>query len=419
MPQRKPLRTLSNNSSPVTRSHAARKLYATQKRATSRAPKTAKRISKAIDILDPPRQPPSLENQYTTRPEIPDTFIPLQHYFSPHEAQPTLSSDPSTPYDVFSEFWDDTVFATLVANTNEYAAKMRGPIPPPGHSCLRQWKPATMREMQKFVAQIIFMGVHGCRSLVEFWRQPAQIGGKERLSLERFQQIKRYLHIEPVQVEGRKDSEWWRKLEPLHSILKERFQRALKPGSDLAVDEMMVRFGGRSKHTYRMPNKPITQGYRIFALCWKGYTWNWLYTSRAAGIQIPDQQHYHGSTHLTPTSIAIHDLITSLPYHTHQFNVYMDNYFSNIALFQVLRELRIGACGTARQNKNAFLSDIHNDFPGLPWNHLSGAQVGSISNPILALQWEDSGSVHMLSTIHEMHQQKNSILHPHASERTL
>ena len=153
-----------------------------------------------------------------------------------------------------------------------------------------------------------------------------------------------------------------------------------------------------------MPNKPITQGYRIFALCSKGYTWNWHYTARVAGIQIPDQQYYDGSAHLTPTSMAIYDLVKILPYRTYQFNVYMDNCFSNIALLQVLRKLGIGACGTAHQNKNAFSLDIHNNFPGLPWNHLCGAQVGSISNPVLALQWEDSGSVHMLSTLHEIDQ---------------
>ena len=159
--------------------------------------------------------------------------------------------------------------------------------------------------------------------------------------------------------------EWLKKLEPLNSILQKRFQKALKPGSNLALDEMMVRFGGRSKHTYRMPNKPITQGYRILALCWKGYTWNWLNTSRAAGIQIPDRQPYCGPIHLTPTSIAVYQLVKALPYCVHQFNIYMDNYFSNIALFQVLRTLGIRACGTARQNKNAFPPDIHNSFPGL------------------------------------------------------
>ena len=153
-----------------------------------------------------------------------------------------------------------------------------------------------------------------------------------------------------------------------------------------------------------MPNKPITQGYRILALCWKCYTWNWLYSSHAAGIQIPEWQLYCGPIHLTPTSIAVYQLVKALPYCVHQFNIYMDNYFSNIALFQVLRTLGIGACSTTRQNKNVFPPKIHNSFSGLPWNHLCGAQQGSFSNPVLALQWEDSGSVHLLSTIHKIDQ---------------
>ncbi|PWW73646.1 hypothetical protein C7212DRAFT_216708 [Tuber magnatum] len=153
-----------------------------------------------------------------------------------------------------------------------------------------------------------------------------------------------------------------------------------------------------------MPSNPISECYRILALCWEGYTWNWLYTSRVSGIQLPNASEYpsHSSIHVTPTSIAIYQITQSLPYHTNQFNIYMDNYFTNIPLFQVLRELGIGACGTARENKNAFPPEFHNSFPGLPWNHLCDAEVGCISDPVLALQWEDRVSVHLLSTIRQI-----------------
>jgi len=167
----------------------------------------------------------------------------------------------------------------------------------------------------------------------------------------------------------------------------------------------MVRFGGRSKHTYSMLNKPISEGYRILALCWKGYTWNWLYTSRVSGIAA--QQPYTGSVHLTPTSAAICEMIKTLPYTSNLFNVYMDNYFTNVPLFQVLCSHGIGACGTAWKNKNAFPPELHNDYPNLPWNHLCGAQIGSYENPVLVLQWEDSGSVHMLTTIHRITEHVN------------
>ena len=134
-------------------------------------------------------------------------------------------------------------------------------------------------------------------------------------------------------------------MEPLHSLLQQRFQSALKPGPDLSVDEMMVRFGVLSKHIYCMPNKPISERYCILAVSWEGYTWNWLYTSRVSGIAV--HKVYDGLVLLTPTSAAICEMIKTLPYTSNQFNVYMDNYFTNVLLFQVLRSQGIGACGTA------------------------------------------------------------------------
>jgi len=41
----------------------------------------------------------------------------------------------------------------------------------------------------------------------------------------------------------------------------------------------MVLFKGRSFHTIKMPNKPIDQGYKIYALCEKGYTYSFLFYS--------------------------------------------------------------------------------------------------------------------------------------------
>ncbi|PWW72794.1 hypothetical protein C7212DRAFT_223286, partial [Tuber magnatum] len=170
--------------------------------------------------------------------------------------------------------------------------------------------------------------------------------------------------------------------------------------SNLSLDEMMVRFSGCSKHTYHMPNKPISEGYRILALYWQGYTINWFSTSRSTSIA--EQVLYTEPIHLTPTLSAIYQLLQVLPYQNHQLNIFMDNYFTNIALFQVLHGLNIGGCRTACQNKNAFPPDLHNAYPGLLWNHLCGALVVSPRHPVLALQWEDSGLDHFLTTIHEI-----------------
>jgi len=69
--------------------------------------------------------------------EIAETFIPLQHAFTVHEAESRFSRCDVTSYEIFEEFWDEEGFQLLVKNTNEYAALRRRPDPPPGVSQVR------------------------------------------------------------------------------------------------------------------------------------------------------------------------------------------------------------------------------------------------------------------------------------------
>ena len=119
------------------------------------------------------------------------------------------------------------------------------------------------------------------------------------------------------------------------------------PPTDVSVDEMIVRFSGRSMHTVKMRCKPTPQGYKIFAFCDAGYSF--LYYSRADSIV--------GVTlirGLSPTSSAVAHLTRTLPHSSYRFNIYMDNYFSNISLFKHPRGLQIGACGTVRPSSKEY-----------------------------------------------------------------
>ena len=73
---------------------------------------------------------------------------------------------------------------------------------------------------------------------------------------------------------------WWSKLEPMLSSFRTACQQCLIPGTEVAIYEIMVRFYGRSSDTCKMPNKPIKQGYKIFALADNGYVWHFQLSSR-------------------------------------------------------------------------------------------------------------------------------------------
>src|SRR3954454_7510540 len=137
------------------------------------------------------------------------------------------------------------------------------------------------------------------------------------------------------------------------STFREGCQRCLTPGTAVAIDEIMVRFHGRSADTYKMPNKPIKQGYKIFALADNGYVWWFQLSSRRYGIAELDKQ-----KDLTPTGSMVLQMARLLPkIDQSYFVLYLDNYFTSIPLFSKLRSENIGAVGTARP------SGI--DFPAL------------------------------------------------------
>ena len=55
-------------------------------------------------------------------------------------------------------------------------------------------------------------------------------------------------------------------MRPLLSYLEEKFKSIYDPGQDLAVDEAMIKFQGRSSLKQYMPMKPIKRGIKVWVL---------------------------------------------------------------------------------------------------------------------------------------------------------
>jgi hypothetical protein len=157
---------------------------------------------------------------------------------------------------------------------------------------------------------------------------------------------------------------------------------------------MIVKFKGRSADTNTFKKKPIKKGHKVFALCWRGYTWDWRYNSRTQGIinsgskkKARQIQASEDETELTPTSKMVLDLAKTLP-EDKLFHIYMGNYFTSVPLFQAremiatgLSNRKYGACPSLfyfrRQlscSVESFYRDIRKDAV------LISFEVGTIKN---------------------------------------
>ena len=359
-------------------------------------------------------------------------FTPLIHQSPPHQAQARIpaGTDPSSPLAFFKLFIGDGTMCELAKNTNIYAERKNA-----GMGKSRTWQETHERELKVWFAIIIYMGLHRNSAKTPrpnlCWdpEHDCIASPMRYMSLTRFEPLKKFFHISKAEDIGEPGSPtsptsssksntaqgsskrsapaWYDKVEPMTIPLRLASQKYLLPATEIAVDEMMVKFMGNSSHTIKIKYKPIKQGYKIFALCWWGYTINFTYNSRVKGIAgVPKLiAKPNEPKPLAPTYRVVDYLVSCLPYQQFPFNIYLDNLFTNVPLFSLLRQKGIGACGTTRKNSEGypdmFKKKNENGKSTYPeWNTLEGEVVGGEN--VLALLWIDENLVMMLTTIHEV-----------------
>ena len=86
---------------------------------------------------------------------------------------------------------------------------------------------------------------------------------------------------------------------------------------------------------------------------------------------------------LSLASSAVVYLAKTLPYSTRAFNIYRDNYFSNVRLFNFLHGFNIDACSKVRVNSTDFPESLKvSKSEKLDWSRMSGVVV---NNQVLAI----------------------------------
>ena len=386
-------------------------------RKTPQAPKAPRKPRTAKPSTSTPKNiyrattkvPPRLQ-------EILDDFkTPDQVHFDPFQPEtPTRKGQanlPSSfplqaePIHYFNLFFTDDLWKTITINSNQYAAfQQRQNI----EERRREWRDLILDELRVFVGATIYIGVHQELQIKDHWNIDSKSGPihpiSYHISLRRYEQIKRYLHIsnteEDIRQQYSSTDRWWYKLEPLASSLQRSFSQFYIPGSKVSIDEVMVRCFGASSHTYKMPDKPISEGYKIFALAEHGYIYSFIWSSRVKGM--PKDIILRPG--LTPTGSMVRTLAHTLP--RHGITIYLDNYFTSVPLFEELRLCQFGAIGTTRPHSTfpQELVEVKKRFAKkLEWNTL----LARVVKNTLCMAWQDNNIVLALSNVHTVHTAKD------------
>lgn len=369
----------------------------------------------------PPHSPVSKDEM---KPNLTEMLHEMPHYqdvvFEPlrmTEPFPPTVQLPSgvnieSSYSLFSLFISQELIALLSSNTNKYAFARNA-----GQSG-REWHETSASEIKIFLAILIYMGVHISPSDEDYWRTDEEPIHMPRrfMGLKRFQQIKRFFHVadpdpeaavqEAMRLNLKPNQMWWYKLEPFAPRLRAACLQHWKPSNAVSIDETMIRGFGRSQHTFKMPHKPIKQGYKLFAIADQGYILYWIWASRHKSLA---EVKKHENLTLTG-SMVVQLAQEGLPPQRNSYTIYMDNYFTTVPLFNHLRRQGIGACGTTRPNasKKLFPIALHalkDSKKPQQWNTLyaAPASVGSDIDSVLCIAWQDNNIVTALSTVHTVH----------------
>ena len=167
-------------------------------------------------------------------------------------------------------------FSMMAKQTNLYAKQQRADSPHVAVGRGRPWTPTTGVELFNFFGILIIT------SLVRLPSTPHYFSGVKGVSsvnlpnvssimtLKRFQQLKRYLHLadntkkKPLH---HPQHDRLFQVRPLLTVLSKSFRRYYHLGSYVSVDESMIPFKGRSFMKQYIKDKPCKWGFKVWALC--------------------------------------------------------------------------------------------------------------------------------------------------------
>jgi len=304
-----------------------------------------------------------------------------------------LSADTVKPIDVYSMMVTDDIYNLIVEQTNLNAQQVMANRRIRRSSRLKKWKDTDKEEMKKFLAIVLYMGMVKYPTIYSYWsRDPFYMNSfvPKIMSRNRFQLLLRFIHFADNQSRGVDDRLY--KVRQLLELLERNFTTCRKPGETVAIDETMVPWRGRLVFRQYNPGKSHKYGVKIYKLCDpKGYTYTSCVYSGKDGHQVRGRP----TATTTHSSQIVLDLAER--YLKSGRTVTTDNYYTSVALANILLENQTHLVGTLRRNRAGNPRSVTEE------RLKKGDIVGRENEDgIVVAKWKSRRDVLMLSTKHDI-----------------
>ena len=195
---------------------------------------------------------------FTSRPSTPSTwsknYIPI--YVGP------CNPIPDSPLDIFKMYFTDFLIDIIVQETNRYASDVLS-------DRYSNWQNVTSEEVLAYLGFKILMGINVLPSNDDYWKRDSRLNYQpvsSRISRDRFRDVNRFLHFvdnSTLPQKGQPTYDKLGKIRPIIHHLSETFKNTYQPNKEMAVDEAMIKFQGRSTIKQYLPMKPVKRGIKV------------------------------------------------------------------------------------------------------------------------------------------------------------
>lgn len=245
-------------------------------------------------------------------------------------------------------------------------------------------------EIKTFLGINLLMGIKKYPSYRDHWSTSPDLHDpyiSKLMTLHRFGWLLSHIHLNDnsvIPLRGTANFDKLYKVRPFLDYLKNNFQACLQPHENIAIDESMIKFKGRSSLKQYMPKKPVKRGYKVWMLADEtGYCWNFeIYTGKTGDV-----------IEKNLGARVVKSLSAPLINKNHK--MFFDNFFASVELMQDLLSMKLYACSTVNITRK-YLPNFKPD------KLLKRGEYEwySSNTGLTAVKWRDKRSVHLLSNYH-------------------